>query len=163
MTLRVLLEPKEISGEGGITTVLRHHLKYYPKYEIEVVDSPDKADLHVIHAGMGSTFYKDLPLCASNHGLYWSADYTVSDWELGANSHVIATLRRAKQITVPSNWVAEVFKRDMRLAPTVVPHGIEWKDWQHKHPNEGYVLWNKNRVSDACDPTPVKVLAELAR
>lgn len=70
MTLKVLLEPNGLAGEGGITTVLRHHLKYFPKYDIEVVKDPTKAHLHAIHAGMSTTFYSDLPLVCHNHGLY---------------------------------------------------------------------------------------------
>lgn len=160
--LKILMEPKEPTGEGGITTVLRNYLKYFPKYGIEVVRDPIKAHLHVIHAGMSTTFYNDLPVCSHIHGLYWSGDYTASDWELGANAQVIQTIRHAKHITVPSSWVAETFKRDMHISPTILPHGIDWKEWQHKQPNEGYILWNKNRVSDVCDPMPVKILAGMA-
>src|SRR3990167_4377054 len=51
------------------------------------------------------------------------------------------------------------FKRDMRIVPTVIGHGITPADWV-KGENRGYLLWNKNRAGDVCDPTPALELAQ---
>jgi len=163
--MKIYLEPYATinDAEGGINTVVRNHVKLYPKYDIEVVTDPDQAHLHVVHAGMGQTFYKHLPLVSHLHGVYWTADYEASQWEWEANAHVFDTIKRAKRITVPSPWVAKSFQRDMRLSPTILPHGINWWEWQHDYPTDGYVLWNKNRGSDVCDPNPVRELALRAK
>lgn len=163
--IKIYLEPYATinDAEGGINTVVRNHVKLYPKYDIEVVTNPDKAHLQAIHAGMAQTFYKHLPIVAHSHGLYWTADYEASQWEWEANAHVLETIRRAKQVTVPSPWVAESFRRDMRLDPVILPHGINWWEWQHNLPTDGYVLWNKNRAGDVCDPNPVRELALRAK
>jgi len=69
-------------------------------------------------------------------------------------------MRMAKEITVPSEWVAETLRRDMRVSPHVVGHGIEWDEWaHHNEPRGDYVLWNKNRAGDVCDPMPIFELA----
>lgn len=164
--IKIYLEPspKTINdAEGGINTVVRNHLALYTKYGINVVDRPEDAALHVVHAGMASGFYAHLPVVCHNHGVYWTGDYDASQWEWEANAHVIETVRQASQVTVPSSWVAETFQRDMRIDPTVLPHGINWWGWKHDYPTDNYVLWNKNRVSDVCDPNPIRELALRAK
>lgn len=143
-------------GQSGIHQVIRYYKQYLPAYGVEFVEN-GSYDLLATHAGaMGAEC--DV---AHNHGLYWSADYDASEWEYKANSQVIAALRNAKQITVPSQWVAQVLRRDMRINPHVVPHGIEWEQWQGGKP-QGYVLYNKNRQGDVCDATPLSYLAAHA-
>jgi glycosyltransferase involved in cell wall biosynthesis len=66
----------------------------------------------------------------------------------------------AREVTVPSNWVAQTMRRDMHFNPHVIPHGVNWDEWQHNRPNEGYVLWGKNRTSDGLEPS---ALSEIAR
>jgi glycosyltransferase involved in cell wall biosynthesis len=75
------------------------------------------------------------------------------------NRKVIDALRAAKAVTVPSAWVALNIARNMHIRPTVVPHGINWQAWQGRRNKEGYVLWNKGRDKDVCDPRPVTRLA----
>jgi glycosyltransferase involved in cell wall biosynthesis len=90
--------------------------------------------------------------------MYWAS--TVMR-ELNANSMIVASVRHAKAVTVPSAWVAKTFQRDMRFSPHVIGHAIEYAEWaDHDRENEGYVLWNKNRPTDVCDPAPVAWLAE---
>lgn len=72
---------------------------------------------------------------------------------------MVEATREAIKITVPSHWVAMPFKRDMRIDPVVIGHGIEFNEWKPGKP-AGYVLWNKNRPDDVCDPTPALELAE---
>lgn len=164
--LRVRMVP-DITGfgksESGIKRVVEAYYKYLPKYGIELVHChPDDLggyDVALIHAGTADT-PPEKPLVASIHGLYWTADYPAIAWEWRANSHVIESVRHANKVTVPSRWVAETLERDMRFSPYVIPHGIEWDEWQHDREPGGYVLWNKNRGGvDVCDPYPVTDLA----
>lgn len=146
---------KNSQHESGVRRVVEQYAKYFPKYGIELVTSDDY-DVRAIHIGASSGRVDVL----FNHGLYWSNDYHASAWENSANANIVELVRRAKQVTVPSAWVAETFQRDMRFSPTVVPHGIDWEDWNPGE-NYGYVLWNKNRDSDVCTPQPMYDLAKM--
>lgn len=149
-----------VSGESGIHTLVRAWTKHLPAVGIDLVDQKTSSfDVLAIHAGMTREYPTAAPLCAHLHGLYWTADYKADRWEYRANRDVIDSVRHATTVTVPSAWVAETLHRDMHLSPEIVGHGIDWDDWQHKEPNEGYVLWNKNRVGDVCSPAPVGELA----
>ncbi len=156
--LKVLMLPQLNSFRGeesGIKRVIEAYHAYGKETDVAYVDDDSPHDLVVAHAG--TKVGADV---AINHGLYWTADYEADRWEWGTNAEVISVLRQALEITVPSNWVAETFKRDMRVFPHVVGHGIEWEEWQEKTDKLPIILWNKNRSSDVCDPTPVTVLAQ---
>lgn len=161
--MKVLMVPHllQLTGEGGITTIVRKYFEHMPKVGIELVD-PHAAsfDVLAVHAGMASKFNGENHLVAHLHGLYWTADETADMWQFKANRDVITSLRHAAQVTVPSEWVAQSLLRDMHLRPHVVPHGIDWQEWQHQKPNHGYVLWNKNRAYDVCSPAAVGELAK---
>lgn len=135
-------------GESGIRRVIEAYRKYLPAHGFEFVDTDIGADLITSHAAS----YPE-PQVLHCHGLYWTGDFPLVDgWQWLTNAHVIAAVRHAKVVTVPSAWVAESFQRDMRFNPRVIPHGIEWQDWEHNEENRGYVLWNKNRSGiDVCD------------
>ncbi|MBD3251038.1 glycosyltransferase, partial [Candidatus Uhrbacteria bacterium] len=142
---------------NGIAQVINHYHKYLPKFGIELTDG-DSYDLLATHAGsLGA--YCDVAHC---HGLYWTADYESRPWEYKTNADVIASLRNAKVITVPSEWVARSIRRDMRRRPMVVPHGIECEQWQTDAVRGSFVLWNKNRAGDVCSVEPLEALARLA-
>lgn len=144
-------------GEGGVRRVIEAYHKYLPEFGIDFVGPEATSyDLIAVHAGTGKG--ADV---AHNHGLYWTADLELTDYEWQANVAVINSLREAKQITVPSEWVAETIRRDMRLDPHVIGHGIEWDQWQAPGDEGGYVLWNKNRNLDVCNPEAVLKLARL--
>lgn len=151
------LQPDPVSG---ISQVVKNYFRYLPEFDVELVNKMEKADLVAIHAGSVEEL-PDMPIVAHNHGLYWTADTDMGIWTHSMNKAVIEAVRHANIVTVPSNWVAEVFKRDMHFNPVVIPHGVEWEVWQGGE-DLGYVLWNKNRASDACDPTPVNELATRA-
>jgi hypothetical protein len=156
--MRVLMIPQLSSfrsEESGIKRVIEAYHAYSKETDIEYVEDDSPHDLVVAHAG--SLVGADV---AINHGLYWTADYEADTWEWGVNAEVISVLRQALEITVPSNWVAETFKREMRVYPHVIGHGIEWEEWQEKTDKLPIILWNKNRFSDVCDPTPIVVLAK---
>jgi len=95
--------------------------------------------------------------------LYWTGDYEAAKWEWRTNKTVIQNIKLAKEVTVPSEWVAKTLRREMRFNPHIVPHGIEWAEWaEHKEENQGYVLWNKNRNADVCDPWALGQVAARA-
>lgn len=147
----------EIDPSTGIGRVCLAQLKYLPDYDIRVIDDWKDADVIA-----GHTHGHDLPASVVHcHGLYWSGDEKSGKylgWHAAANQRIMESLRRAREITVPSNWVAMPFKRDMRISPTVIGHGIDISEWQPGK-NGGYLLWNKNRSQDVCDPRPPHVLA----
>lgn len=162
MRVKMIPSPEQMgSEESGIKRVVEAYYRYGKKHGIEFVGQDEEDyDVFAVHAGMGLP-EKKVPIVAITHGLYFTADYLAFYWEFKTNANVIASIRAAKVVTVPSPWVSEVFRRDMHMRPVVVPHGIEWQNWQHNENNEGYVLWNKNRAADVCDPTPVNMLAAM--
>ena len=157
--MKVYMSPSQTNlhaEESGIKRVVEAYLKHLPAFGVEFVDDSGKAEVTCAHID-GTTLPRlDVFHC---HGLYWSADYNADAWQYAVNAKVIASARRARRVTVPSKWVAEPFQRDMRLQPDILGHGIEWDDWDKRYASAGYVLWNKNRALDVCDPTPVLELA----
>lgn len=157
LKVRMIPRLKDFGAEeSGIKRVVEAYYKYLPEFDIQFIDNPDApVDITVSHASAYP--FPEVVIC---HGLYWTSDYPAGNWEWSVNQELASALRQAKQVTVPSTWVAETFQRDMRLSPTIVPHGIEWKEWQHNEENGGYVLWNKNRDQDVCSPHWMNLLAE---
>lgn len=148
-----------IRDDNGIGRVIHAQYRLLPQYGIELVGSPDDAEIVAAHISGDGLPRVDILHC---HGLYWTADpgsglYT--SWHHTANQKIIEAARQAYAITVPSQWVAMPFKRDMRISPHVIGHGIDLDQWVPGE-NKGYVLWNKNRYADVCDPTPAVKLAE---
>lgn len=159
--MKVFMTPTLSQAEknNGIGQIIHAEYTYLPEYGIEFVDSPEAADVIACHAGTAQSSRVDV---AHVHGLYWTGDPgsgIYQHWHENANKKILDTCRRARFITVPSSWVGECFRRDMRLNPFIVGHGIDYSAWQPGTPG-GYVLWNKNRPYDVCDPAPA---AELAR
>lgn len=158
--MRVLMYPEKPGKlDNGISQVIHHYIKYSKDFGIDYVSEGQEHDLVAIHAGMVSVPTTS-KLVAHIHGLYWTGDRQGHEWEWKANRNVVDSIRHADLITVPSTWVAMPFKRDMHLSPIVIPHGVEWAEWQHSEQNQGFVLWNKNRQTITCDPEPMNRLAE---
>lgn len=117
---------------SGIHTVIRKYFEHLPEFGIELVDlDATSYDLTAAHAGITGG---ETDVCHA-HGLYWCGDLPCDEWEWHVNSRVIEAIRNAKEITVPSEWVNETFKRELRKSAHVIPHGIDWHEWQHKEPN----------------------------
>lgn len=141
---------------SGIARVVEAYFKHLPAFGIEMVgQDSDTYDLKAVHAGMTGS---DCDVCHC-HGLYWTEDYQAPEWEFRTNARVISAIKSAREITVPSDWVAETFRRDMRISPWVIPHGIDWKEWQDSPGDGNYILWNKNRTQDVCSIEPLEHLA----
>lgn len=171
MTIRVLMYPHlddiQPLPSNGISRVVKEYFKHLPSYGIEMLPkgAEDKADLIAIHAGARSVngLPTGVPMVACCHGLYWTQDHpNMGVWTHEMNGAVIDVVRHASAIMVPSNWVADVLKRDMHLSPVVIGHGINWEEWQDDTKDNGYILWGKNRPSDACSPEAVNRLSERA-
>lgn len=160
MTLRLHLTPaaEDIRDDNGVGRVVHAMHRHLPAHGVELVSDPARADVTACHIeAQGRPV--DVLHC---HGLYFSdiPHEPYQAWHHEANSRIVATARQARAITVPSEWVAQPFRRDMRLTPDVIPHGIDLDDWRPIGDPKGYALWNKNRPSDVCDPRPA---VELAR
>ncbi len=149
--------PHQIADDNGIGRIIHAMYRYLPDYGIDLV-GPDQAEVIACHIEKGSLRTVD---CLHLHGLYYSdiphAPY--AGWHHEANMRIAASAREARAITVPSEWVAETFRRDMRINPHVIGHGIDLDDWQPAAERGGYVLWNKNRSSDVCLVNPAIALA----
>lgn len=171
MTIKVLMYPHVGQTQplptNGISRVVKEYFDHLPNYGIEMLPegAEDRADLIAIHAGARSVngLPTGVPMVAHSHGLYWTAtDPNMGVWTHEMNQAVIDVIRHAAAVTTPSEWVAEVFRRDLHIDPAVIPHGVNWDEWQKDGEDDGYALWNKNRSSDACDPSPVNELAMRA-
>ena len=154
--VRMYPHVKELSSKAsGIAQVVINYFEHLPKFGIELVGPKATSyDLDVGHAGAfpGAMVHM-------SHGLLWSGDKKYSDASYKVNKDLVESIRKAREVTVPSAWVAETFQRDMRFTPHIVPHGVNWDDWQHNYDNGGYVLWGKNRTSDWLDPSAINNLA----
>ncbi len=162
MSIKLFIAPNpdRAGAENGIGRVVKAQYDYLPQYGFEFVENPQEADIvacHIHHWGVPQV---DVLHC---HGLEWTADAPgYQGWHHGVNRAIIETARKAWAITVPSDWVAEPFRRDMRIEPTIIGHGIDLAEWEPLPVDQrgDYLLWNKNRADLVCDPGPA---IELAR
>lgn len=130
-----------------------------PEFGFEYVDDPRAAHLFAHHAGAANGMPVTVAHC---HGLIPTAMQSMSGGADGINAAVIDNIMRAKAVTVPSEWVADQLRRDMRLEPFVVPWGISHEEWKPDGEDRGYVLWGKGRSDLVCNPTYMNALAKLA-
>ncbi len=159
---KVFISPHadQVEDNNGVGRVIHAQYRYLPDLGINLVADPAEADVIACHIQQG-----DLPRVdvLHVHGLYWTGDHqsgSYQAWHHNANQRILSAARRALAITVPSPWVAECFKRDMRIVPDVIGHGVDLDDWQPIEAERSYILWNKNRVGDVCNPAAA---IELAR
>jgi len=151
--------PTEQPANHGIGRVVHAQNKYLPALGIKLTRNPNEAEVIACHTQQWNFPRVD---ALHLHGLYWTGDKgsgVYTKWHQDANTQIAAAARRARALTVPSGWVGECIKRDMRLVPRLIGHGIEPEEWT-AGANGGYVLWNKNRDGDVCDPLPAYFLAD---
>ena len=151
--IRLRLEPlaEQIGLDNGVGQVLVNYQRRFPEVDIELAKPGESYDLSASHLG-----YNIDADVHHNHGLWLGG---LESQRAEQNKTIIESVRRAKQVIVPSEYVAGYFRRDMRLDPHVVGHGVNWEEWQSAE-NRGHILWDKNRKSTICDPHPVTVLAK---
>lgn len=144
---------------NAINQIVLRLAKHLPKYGVEITSNRAEADLVAGHAGMTDGTRVDV---AHIHGLYPTADASISaGWHWAANLHVKNNLIGAKAITVPSQWVAEILRRDMHVDPLVIGWAVDLEEWEPDS-NQGYILWNKTRTDGVCSPQPLIELAARA-
>jgi len=134
---------------------LRDHL---PDHGYELTENQSDADLIAGHAGQTK---RDIQVDVAHcHGLYPTAySHLIEPWHPSANQSVINNIMSARAVTCPSEWVADLLRRDLHIQPHVIPWAINFDEWPVGD-NGGYVLWNKTRVDGTCDPTPIRELAK---
>lgn len=152
--------PSEASHDttNAIHQIALQMAKHLPEFGYECVESPAQADLKVSHAGQGSDEQIDV---AIYHGLYPTAQGFDGVY-FAINSHVIHNLKTAKQIIAPSNWIADVIRRDMHIEPNVISWGVDTDEWTPGDNPHVYALWNKARVDKVSDPAVMLKLAQRA-
>ena len=159
MRVRLYPTPEQSDPASGIGRVVMAQYKHLPEFDIQLVEDPRKADLIAAHT---QTFGQRVDVIHC-HGLYWTGDPgsgNYSNWHTSVNTEIIAAIRQAEAFSVPSEWVSMPFRRDMLLNPQVIGHGIDLEDWEPQKKRGKFVLWNKNRSADVCDPMPAYVLSK---
>lgn len=158
MTLRVHISPtpQGIADDNGIGRIVHAQYRLLPHYGIELV-TPEQADVIACHIERGALPRVD---CLHIHGAYFQdiPHEPYAAWHHEANMRIAASAREALAISAPAPWVGEFLKRDMRITPHIIGHGIDPDAWPIGTPS-GYVLWNKNRPNDVCDTEPAETLA----
>lgn len=151
--------PQTSANDNGVGQIIHAQYALLPAYGVEFVDRPEHAEVYASHIDLAGLPFVDVLFL---HGLYFEdvPHEPYSTWHYSANQRIAQAARTAIHITVPSPWVAEPFKRDMRLSPHVIPHGIDLAHWQPVDQPLGYALWNKNRADDVCRIDPVIALAK---
>lgn len=153
MKIQLLPTPEQSDPATGIGRVVQAQYKHLGSSGIELVSDSRKAELVAAHT---QTFGQRIDVLHC-HGMYWTGDPGSGkyfNWHETVNKDIISTVRQVQGLTVPSNWVAMPFQRDMLLDPWVIGHGIDMEDWGVPKTQGTYVLWNKNRAADVCDPVP---------
>jgi glycosyltransferase involved in cell wall biosynthesis len=164
MTLRVFMMPAADQAvkdtTNSINRIVLYLQKYLPSYDCQIVDDPNKADIVAAHAGMAPLLARGRACVAHCHGLYPTAyQDQVTGWHWEANRGVVENVIGARRVTVPSQWVADIFRRDMHFNPDVIGWGVELGEWSDSQPL-GYILWNKTRTDGVCSPVPLNQLAQ---
>lgn len=162
--MKLFLTPSpEMAGTGnGIGQVVQAQYRHLPDFGIEIVRRAEDADMVACHIHGVGLDEVDVLHC---HGWHWTGDpgsgvYDNTHHQI--NQAIAMTARRARAVTVPSEWVATPFRRDMHLNPEVIGHGLDLDEWEPLPVAErgNFLLWNKNRAGDVCTP---KAAIELAR
>ncbi len=148
-----MIPPPNISGVSGINTVVNSYGEIAPDYDIHFVNSGE--DISIIHGGMGGRKHQSMQAdIAMLHGIYFTAEYHAPRWEKWANRLVIDNIMSAKTVTVPSDWVAKTLRKEFKIDPYILEHGVFWDYWQHdQQVKPTQIFWGKNRIfEDVCDP-----------
>lgn len=165
MTLSVWMTPTPFEASSDTTNAIHNIVlrmdKHLPEYGVKLVERPDNAQVYAAHAGQG----ENVPIhVAHYHGLYPTAQGFDGGY-YAINAHVIRNLKTAKIITAPSNWIADVIRRDMHVNPRIIGWGVDTDEWTpNTHNTElPYVIWNKARVDNVSNPQPMLDLAARAK
>jgi glycosyltransferase involved in cell wall biosynthesis len=158
--MRVFIAPLyrgQDHADGGIRRLCEAQERYLPEHGIDVLATPDGADLIACHGTM-LVEASGVPLVAHNHGLMWH-EYNFEAWGDDVNRHAIDLMVRAQAVTAPSRWVAHAITRGMLATPHVIYHGVNAEEWAHDGSHQGYVLWNKARADQVSNPADMNAVA----
>lgn len=156
----MLPTPSEAQNDltNSINAICIRLQKHLPAYGWEVTENELEADISAYHAGQSGG--KGAPTVGICHGVYPTAyGKNTATWHWWANQGVVSNLRGAKQVTVPSSWVAEIIQRDMGFTPHVIPWAVDVSEWTQQRDHGGYVLWAKTRTDGVCSPDTLNTLA----
>lgn len=147
----------QATSSNGISQVVLNMARHLPKFGWQY--SQTGGELRVHHAGEGGG-ETDIAIC---HGLHPTGVPNIKThpdhWRI--NKRVIDDIKHAKAVVVPSEWVAEILRRDFHIDPHIIHWGINLEDWQHEEQHAGYVLWNKNRSDPVCNPHWLNEVAKI--
>lgn len=150
--MKLYIASPEMGENNGVGQVLKYHKKYLRKLGVKIVQDAITADVTIDHLGCmpGAGIHY-------SHGLWFGK---VDNGKAQQNAQIIETIRNARAVIVPSEYVAETFRRDFRINPYIVGHAVEYNEWQADVEKGGYVLWNKNRASAVCNPEYMQEMAK---
>lgn len=156
--MKAFISPRPETAPYGLQRVMEALYKHLPECGIEIVNSPEEADVVNVHS---MAFVEtDKPIIYTSHGLHWAEINWPREY-LQANQMMINYMKRSQTITAVSDWVAHSISRGILKKPIVIGNGIDTADWQHDKPSSGYVLWNKARTDLVCDPEEMNKLAAM--
>ena len=159
MRLKMTPDDPDAHGPGGITTVIRKYLEYLPRYGIELIRNGEDYDVELVHAGSKNFSSPRGTNVSALHGMYWTAEMPLlSRHHYAINQHIVKSIEQSLAVTVPSEWVAETIRREFRISPFVVPHGVDVSEWVGGE-DKGYVLWAKNNDRGVCSPDALNRVA----
>jgi len=144
---------------GGIKGSLEAHTRLLPKFGWVESQDPENADLVVGYLSVKTRRLDVFHL----RGLYPTGAIEMHPQFYRSNAQIITNIRRARQVIVVSDWVAEILQRDLHMQPVIIPgHGLDLERWDEIEPHQAgsYALWNKTRRFGVCDPQPVLELAK---
>ena len=154
MKLLMLPHYNKLGLDNGVGQVIYNYHHWLSKVGIKVItDTNADYDLSASHLGHlpnADVFF--------SHGFWFGNN--ISDAQRQQNKLLAECANNAKAIIVPSEYVAETFRREFRINPYVIGHGVNFAEWQHNYTNAAYILWNKNRNSAVCNPQAVYELAK---
>ncbi len=157
-TIRVKMSPDPVKFAGGassgIAQVILNWAKYLPHFGIELVGEDMDFDVSIGH--VTADINADIHI---SHGLLWTEEFNLSGYAYEVNEDLVKAAMNARTVIAPSEWVADVYRRDLRIRPHVIGHGINVEEWEHDGSHKGYILYTKNRTSDGLMPDAVNALA----
>ena len=122
----------------------------------ELVNHPN-ADLIAHHAGSGKG-HTDVAICHGFHPTGMDEKHR-ERWHDEINARVAQDILSALEVTVPSEWVADIVRRDFHIEPHVIHWTANFDEWENQG-DGGYVFWGKNRSDAVCNPVWIERLAE---
>ena len=158
--IKVFLPQRNINIEptNGVDRVIYMQHKLLPNYGIDIVETPEDADIRASHVLADGIHDNDI---LHLHGINWTADHGLwKNHHYLFNQKILDHAMKARVVTMPSEWAAMPFKRDMRISPVIIPNGVSLDEWSPDKEWKPFALWNKGRANDVCDPTPAYEIAK---